>query len=351
MPLPFILAGAAIAAAGYGVKKGVDAKGDLDVAKDYKESAERLGKEFKRDLEGQKTATMGALEQYGQLKKQATESIVGFQDLFNVTGDSTVKNDFKESKRIVITKEEEIAILKEIGVIDSDLSIKEAESEIHTANVEISQISNGLQSVAAGSLAGVAAGGGAYIGVGSLATASTGTAISGLSGAAATNATLAWLGGGSLASGGLGMAGGTLVLGGLVAGPLLAIGGSVFASKAAEEKDKALDRYRDIEGQVKKGRVVISKLNAIEKHTTLCHSTCSSALEVFQDLMENLYQYAKKNMHYRDMASEDKRTVMFSYALAYLLKDFIALGTINEEGDDINPRSVELIDHAKDLLS
>lgn len=32
MPLPFLLAGAALAAAGYGVKKGVDAKGDLDDA-------------------------------------------------------------------------------------------------------------------------------------------------------------------------------------------------------------------------------------------------------------------------------------------------------------------------------
>ena len=45
--------------------------------------------------------------------------------------------------------------------------------------------------------------------------ASTGTSIASLSGAAATNATLAFFGGGSLAAGGLGMAGGTAVLGGL----------------------------------------------------------------------------------------------------------------------------------------
>ena len=47
-------------------------------------------------------------------------------------------------------------------------------------------------------------------------TAGTGTAISSLSGAAATNATLAWLGGGTLASGGGGMAAGAFVLGGVV---------------------------------------------------------------------------------------------------------------------------------------
>ena len=44
-------------------------------------------------------------------------------------------------------------------------------------------------------------------------TASTGTAISALSGIAATNAALAWLGGGTLAAGGAGIAGGSVILG------------------------------------------------------------------------------------------------------------------------------------------
>lgn len=49
-------------------------------------------------------------------------------------------------------------------------------------------------------------------------TASTGTAISALSGAAATNAALAWLGGGALAAGGGGMAAGQALL--VLAGPV-----------------------------------------------------------------------------------------------------------------------------------
>lgn len=44
-------------------------------------------------------------------------------------------------------------------------------------------------------------------------TASTGTAVSALSGIAATNAALAWLGGGTLAAGGAGIAGGSVILG------------------------------------------------------------------------------------------------------------------------------------------
>ena len=54
------------------------------------------------------------------------------------------------------------------------------------------------------------------------AAAGTGTAISSLSGAAATNATLAFYGGGTVASGGFGVAGGALVVGGAVA--IVAIG-------------------------------------------------------------------------------------------------------------------------------
>lgn len=51
--------------------------------------------------------------------------------------------------------------------------------------------------------------------VAAVGTAGTGTAISTLSGVAATRATLAVLGGGTLAAGGLGIAGGAVVLGGI----------------------------------------------------------------------------------------------------------------------------------------
>lgn len=61
--------------------------------------------------------------------------------------------------------------------------------------------------------------------------ASTGTAISGLSGVAAYNATLAWFGGGALAAGGAGMSGGMMVLGGIVAAPII-----FFAAKGAYAK-------------------------------------------------------------------------------------------------------------------
>ncbi len=78
--------------------------------------------------------------------------------------------------------------------------------------------------------------------VGTLGSASTGTAIATLSGAAATNATLAWLGGGALAAGGGGMVVGALVLGGVVLLPAMAIMGifsHIGASKRIAEIEKA----------------------------------------------------------------------------------------------------------------
>ena len=77
-------------------------------------------------------------------------------------------------------------------------------------------------------------------------TASTGTAISTLSGAAATNATLAALGGGSIASGGGGMAAGAAALNVVTLGPALLVTGFTVAGQG----EKAKTRAREIEALV-----------------------------------------------------------------------------------------------------
>ena len=77
--------------------------------------------------------------------------------------------------------------------------------------------------------------------------ASTGTAISALSGAAATNAALAWLGGGALAAGGGGMVAGKALL--LLAGPVgwsVAAGAFVASTCLYFWKKRKLDRLMEI---------------------------------------------------------------------------------------------------------
>lgn len=83
-------------------------------------------------------------------------------------------------------------------------------------------------------------------GVMALATAGTGTAISSLSGAAATNATLAWLGGGTLASGGGGMAAGALALNALAIGPSLLLGGIALKNRGTAAKTQAEEHRTEV---------------------------------------------------------------------------------------------------------
>ena len=88
----------------------------------------------------------------------------------------------------------------------------------------------------AGTFGGTAVGAGVLGTVMTFGTASTGTAISTLSGAAATNAAYAILGGGTIASGGGGAAMGAIVLGGIVVVAAVAISGIVAFAFARYDK-------------------------------------------------------------------------------------------------------------------
>lgn len=74
-------------------------------------------------------------------------------------------------------------------------------------------------------------------------TASTGAAISGLSGASASNATFAALGGGALSAGGMGMARGLAVLTGIVGSPALILGGLGVAWMVRRQRRKEREQH------------------------------------------------------------------------------------------------------------
>ncbi|WP_141576276.1 hypothetical protein [Actinomadura sp. WMMA1423] len=95
-------------------------------------------------------------------------------------------------------------------------------------------------------VAGAGTGAGVTAAAGSLGVASTGAAIGGLSGAAAESATLAFLGGGSLASGGGGMALGAAALNFVTIGPALLVGGLVVKGQGAKAITKAREREAEI---------------------------------------------------------------------------------------------------------
>lgn len=128
--------------------------------------------------------------------------------------------------------------------------------ELEYKKAEVKAAGQGAAGVGAG-VAVAALGPSAAMGIATtFGVASTGTAISALSGAAATNAALAWLGGGALAAGGGGMAAGSAFLalagpvGWAIAGVSVAASGLMFiktkSDKERLEKIYTLISERDI---------------------------------------------------------------------------------------------------------
>lgn len=230
--IPLILGAAALATGALGVGAGISGLSDMDEAKEIGKNAQRDYEDAIYYLNSQREKTNQIAQDYGEFQMDIVVRTIGrFVDFIerNISKASQSQNKFLEG-------------LDGISV--------EQIKEYKTAAIEAENFFKG----------GIKAVGGAAAGYGSamsLATsfgvASTGTAISGLSGAAATNATLAWLGGGSLAAGGGGMALGSLVLGGITVGPALMLGGFVFAGQG----EKALTKAREYEAEVNKATAEI----------------------------------------------------------------------------------------------
>lgn len=238
MPLPLLLWGAAAALAATGVVKGAGAISTFNEAKDIGESADRRYKRAERKLDDCRDETNDMLQDLGKLKV------------------SIFKNQINHL--IEVIRRSKCAKSK-LERFDVSISTEEL-ADMERLVLKSLEITRGLGT---GVTTGALAAWGAYGSVGMLATASTGTAISTLSGAAATNATLAWLGGGALSAGGFGMAGGTLALGGIVLGPALAVGGFMLASKAEEALTQAHEHSAKVDiaiAKLEESQVVLTAL-------------------------------------------------------------------------------------------
>jgi len=141
------------------------------------------------------------------------------------------------------------------------------------------------KNTAMGALGGAALSGGAFAAVATWGTASTGIAIAELTGVAASNATLAALGGGALTAGGAGMAGGALVLTGLFALPILAAGLiTVRVVKQARRKREAAIReeLREFERNL---LLAEDRIEAQEAHCARIASAGEDVLELYKALL------------------------------------------------------------------
>ena len=244
MPIPFILgAGAAIAAAA-GTKKAVDAKNDTNEAKSLNQKATLIAQNAEKNIEQRKKRVNTSIENLGRKKIEVlTTTITEFVE------------NFEKIKSVELLNSDGIDELRNLE-FDNDNII-----ELKAASLEAKKVAcNGIAAVGSGALLAY----GTYSAVMSGAVgavASTGTAIGTLSGVAATNATLAWLGGGSLAAGGM------VVLGGLVAGPALAVGGVLLASQAKKALNNAYSNVHEAEIFAKQSEGICITLDEIALRT------------------------------------------------------------------------------------
>ncbi|GAA7900872.1 hypothetical protein HpMS212_08260 [Helicobacter pylori] len=156
-------------------------------------------------------------------------------------------------------------------------------------------------------IGGVLAAYGAYTGVGMLASTAGGVAIAELSGVAATNATLAWLGGGVLSVGGFGMVGGMAVFGGLVAGPALAILGAMSADEMEEKLEKAKAYHSQVEKAVKKADAIIDQFQAIEKMAKLFTRQIAKFDALLFSLSQGTIATMKKHNYNHSLYSQEEK--------------------------------------------
>ena len=190
-------------------------------------------------------------------------------------------------------KGKEYEFLSEINIMTEE--VKEMESVDMKASDALRTLAVGGGFAAVGIIGTPAVVTGA---VTALCAASTGTAISSLSGAAASNAVLAWLGGGTLAAGGGGVAAGTVVLGAMTATAsigLAAIAVGTLASRFYAKKNTEAEAYlADVKvwaEQVQASWTVLAgvKNRIIELHdlTARLHEKSEDYMNILEELAPN----------------------------------------------------------------
>ena len=317
MPLPVVIvaAAAAILSGGYGVKKGFDASENMSKARNIQKSNEEIVKSSEWALNEARRSSCNSIKNLGKIK----------MDIYKIS--------LKKFLRIY-SKIQNVSFVDNIELENFKPGKKDFNEFKQVSYETIDYIEKaGISGIAGGSLLAMGAYGGVMSGAGGLAVASTGTAIGSLSGAAATNATLAWLGGGSLASGGLGMAGGMAVLGGLVVGPALAIGGFALSRQAEKElyaaknnEDAALKYQAEI-------ATVVLELNGIAEYA-------EQMTNLLGELKKHLDKYLSKFEAVIDFEGYDfnkfnerqKKIVYINAVLAKTIKNILEVNLLAEDG-------------------
>ena len=329
MPIPLILGvGAAIAGvagvgtAAHGAKK----------MKDANDTMKATESQHRRNIEKFENQNKLTNEKMDELCKLELKVLKGFEDFSNVIEKIQNRPKFEQYNKDGVS----------LPTYDKE--------ELKTVSVGAGVLLGGVGGAAAGTFGGFAAAGATTSAVMALGTASTGTAIASLSGVAATNATLAALGGGAIAAGGGGMALGTTILGATTLGVGLLVGGIIFNVTGGKLSDKADEAY----SQMKKAESSINKIcsylyeleKTAEDYTHSINIVRNKYLESY-----NYISYVVNKLHkvdWNEFSEQDKLAVKNTVMLVGLLYKMCKLNLVNKatnenEMNTINKSGINII--------
>ena len=232
---------------------------------------------------------------------------------------------FSKIKNVDFTESEGIMELNNLHIDQ-----KEFDELSEMTKFSFSLVQGGVTGAAGGALAAF----GAYSAATTFATASTGTVIASLSGAAASNATLAFFGGGSLAAGGLGMAGGTAILGGIVAGPALLVMGIITSAKAGKTLQEAYTNDAKANEICEELKTAAEQCIAIRRRGYMFYTLLAKLDAYLYPLNQEMKRIIEnEGTDYSQFSPESKKTIAAVVSTVGSIKSVLDTTILTESGD------------------
>lgn len=324
MPIPLLIFGAAAVATAFGGKKAYDGHKTKQEANEIQMKAIEKYNNRKEQFDKIQQNTNEALNNLDVLELSIGQSIGEFEKLAKELLVKLEKSGYKNQKLSIPSNQ-----LKKI----SDLSIS---------------TTGFLATAAAAGATGAAASFAVYSGVMAFAAASTGTPIAALSGAAAYNATMAAIGGGSLAAGGWGMAGGAMVLGVAAAAPILTVAGWAYAIHAEKALANAEEQNNKVNEALEKMNLAEVRLNKITNYIQRINLSLTSINNTFIeyfDALKAMHQTIMKRHQGEDISIDESKECLQKidngYALAAIMTEIITTPIFKSQVDEDGKAVIE----------
>ncbi len=317
MPLPLIpVALMLLTAGGVGAGAGASGVNDMNEAKKTADRARRKYEGAHDCYRKQEATTKSELESYGRTQLAAqTTTLADWV--------SWLQANERKVRRL------------ERQYVDG---VRVATPDLPTLGLVVCEAKSLLQGGASAAVSAVIAQQAALAGVRALATAGTGAAISGLTGVALESASLAWLGGGTLAAGGGGVAAGGAMLTGVAVAPALLIGGITLAIQGEKARTQAEDYRAQVNVAMEQMSTHCQLLERLSRRAGELRTTLRSLDDRAQ---ASLVRLGALDFDPERYASTFQETALLMRGLATLLDTPL----LNNDGD-VNTITIDLKDCA-----